>query len=388
MRITSTLIVIALFTIFFRVSGMEITVSLYNEKSISSLLFSPINDNYILIADGKPLDTIPQSNSVYLTVFGDFILISQANGHSGIFRSVHFRSTGENAEFRLRPLHQVLEARDYHGNVTFSVEYLRMKIINSVSLELYIAAVVEAEAGNNSRPEFYKAQATICRTYALKHLNRHSDEGFNLCDEVHCQVHKGRLKRNPVILEATVATQGRVIIDKDSVLITGAFHSNCGGQTVNSEDVWLVARPYLRSVTDPYCIKRNKRTWEKIIPFEDWKNYLIKNGYEENLRNQSVTDFRFVQKTRVSSYRLNGNSLPLSKIRNDWRLRSSFFSVESHPNGTEIIIRGQGFGHGIGMCQEGAMQMAAEGKSAAEIINFYFQGVFTTEYTRLKEFRF
>jgi stage II sporulation protein D len=388
MRLTPVLIFTFFMLSFSGLSGMEVTVSLYNERSISSLVFSPVSGKYILIADGRQLDSISVSDPVYMTIFGEFIMLSMSNGNSGIYRHVHFGGGNETSEFRIRPLHAELDTREYHGSVTFSVEFMRMKIINRVNLEYYIAAVVEAEAGNNARQEFYKAQASICRTYALKHLSRHRDEGFNLCDEVHCQVYKGRLRRNPLILEATLETRGIVIIDKDSMLITGAFHANCGGQTVNSEDVWVSARSYLRSVIDPYCVKKNNRAWEKKIPSEDWKNYLVANGFKISLMNLALGSFKFDQKTRVANYAMLGDTLPFSKIRNDWRFRSAFFSVEINSNDSEIIIKGKGYGHGIGMCQEGAMQMAVEGKNWQEIISFYFQRVSLIDYTKVRDFRF
>ena len=369
-------------------SGMEVTVSLFNERSVSSLVFSPVSGKYILIADGRQLDSVSVSEPVYMTIFGEFVMLSMSNGNTGIYRHVHFGGRDETSEFRIRPLHAELDTREYHGSVTFSVEFMRIKIINRVNLEYYIAAVVEAEAGNNARQEFYKAQASICRTYALKHLGRHRDEGFNLCDDVHCQVYKGRLRRNPMILEATLETRGIVIIDKDSMLITGAFHANCGGQTVNSEDVWVSARPYLRSVVDPYCVKKNNRAWEMKIPAEEWRNYLIANGFRNNLLHSPLSNFRFAQRSRVASYSMMGDTLPFSKIRNDWRFRSAFFSVETNSNGTEILIKGKGYGHGIGMCQEGAMQMAVEGKTWHEIISFYFQGVSIIDYTKVRDFLF
>ncbi len=369
------------------VTGMEVMVSLYNERSVSTVIFSPLSGGYTLIADGRQVVPQPVSQPVYLTVSGELVMLS-IPGHMGIYRSVHLLAHEETSEFKIRPLHTDLDVREYHGSVTFSVEFMRLKMINRVNIEYYVAAVVEAESGNNALPEFYKAQAAICRTYAMKHLNRHMEEGFNLCDEVHCQVYKGRLGRNPVILEATLSTRGIVIVDPDSLLITGAFHANCGGQTVNSEEVWLSARSYLRSVIDPYCVKRNRRNWETKISIEEWKSYLVRSGFREAVMELPSGSLRFTQRNRLASYRLNGDSIPLAKIRNDWRWRSAFFSIEPNTLRTEIIIKGQGHGHGIGMCQEGAMQMAVEGKNWQEIIRFYFQGVSPIEYTKVKDFRF
>ncbi len=388
MKLLFTILISAIGSILFPGLGMEIKVSLYNENNISSLIFSPLTGTYYLIADGRQLEQVAVSEPVYLTAFGDYIMLSRANGYSGIYKSVHFGSENEISEFSLRPLHIDLDVREYFGSVTFSVEFKRLKIINRVNIELYLTGVVEAEAGYNSSPEFYKAQATVCRIYALRQLDRHQEEGFNLCDEVHCQVYKGRLRRYRVIFEATIATQGMVIIDSDSMLITGAFHAHCGGQTANAEDVWLVSRPYLRSVIDPFCVKRNRRNWERIIKIEDWKHYLIANGFNANILQLDPGRLRFYQDSRTAYYRISGDSLPLSKIRNHWRLRSTFFSIDTNHNLSEIVIRGKGFGHGIGMCQEGAIQMAEEGKTWKEIINFYFHGVSVINYSNIKNFQF
>src|SRR5208337_2379392 len=101
-------------------------------------------------------------------------------------------------------------------------------------------------------------------TYALKNSRKHITEGYNLCDMVHCEVYKGRCTKPEIIL-AVSKTSGEVIVDKDNQLINAAFHANCGGQTVNSEDVWSKSATYLKSVNDTFCINMPKARWEKTI---------------------------------------------------------------------------------------------------------------------------
>jgi stage II sporulation protein D len=385
--LTSSLLVLT--TAFFPslTAGMEIHVGLYYQKSLSSILFSASEGCYLFYGDGQLLDTIQTHESVYLSVVDDYVSVNHTGDQSGLYRQVYFGDMNDNGEFLLRPIDGNLEARSYHGHISFVADLGGLKMINRIELEKYIAAVVEAESGNQATLEFYKAQAVICRTYALKHLSRHASEGYHLCDDVHCQVYKGKLKDDPVIAEAAQATRSLVIIDRDSVLITGAFHANCGGQTVNSEDVWLQARPYLRSVTDPYCVVRNNRTWERKIGLDEWRNYLIKTGFDSGTAVSPPSAFRFLQEARTYLYTVRNHSIPFARIRNDWGFRSAFFSVDHAPGGSEIIIRGKGYGHGVGMCQEGAMQMSEEGKLFGDIIIYYFTDVTVTEFERLPPFR-
>ena len=94
----------------------------------------------------------------------------------------------------------------------------RLEFINDVDLDHYVAGVVEAEAGYNLPLEYYKLQAILCRTYALKNLSRHQHEGFNLCDKVHCQVYHHKCGVNDVV-KSTASTSGLVVVDHDLELI-------------------------------------------------------------------------------------------------------------------------------------------------------------------------
>ena len=86
-----------------------------------------------------------------------------------------------------------------------------------------------------------------------------------------------------------------------------------------------------------------------------------------------VTMLNFSQITRLSDYRVGTFSIPLMEIRTDLGLRSTFFSVKVE--GDSVILNGRGYGHGVGLCQEGAMAMASKGFDFKKIIEFYYKGV-------------
>lgn len=95
-----------------------------------------------------------------------------------------------------------------------------------------------------------------------KYFDKHMQDKYNVCDNTHCQAFNGT-SIDTILNKAAMETHNEVIIDQDSVLIISAFHSNCGGQTSSSEDVWLTSQPYLKSVSDPYCINSRNALWRK-----------------------------------------------------------------------------------------------------------------------------
>jgi len=258
-------------------------------------------------------------------------------------------------------------------------------MINESVLDNYIAGVSEAEAGSRSPAEFYKVQAILARTYALAHINKHQLEGFNLCDQVHCQAFFGKT-HEPEILNAVAATKGKVVVDEDMNLIVAVFHSNSGGQTVNSEDVWGKPTSYLRSVQDTFSLKMPNAKWQRKIAMADWLDYLkIKHNYPVEDSSARWYALHFRQDTRKINLEYNNIKVPLKNVRTDFQLKSTFFSLDLV--GDTLIFNGRGFGHGIGMCQEGAMRMAKAGYDYKDVLNYYYKNVHLIDLKDLNFFR-
>ncbi len=100
-------------------------------------------------------------------------------------------------------------------------------------------------------------------------------------------------------------------------------------------------------------------------------------GPDMNGETDNPAVFTFSQKTRQTNYRVGSFSVPLNTIRTELNLRSTFFSVIAE--GDSIILKGRGYGHGVGLCQEGAMTMAEEGHTCKQIIGFYYSDVIITD---------
>ena len=244
------------------------------------------------------------------------------------------------------------------------------RCILETPLELYLPGVLVAEAGKGHAPGFYEAQAIVSRTYTVQAMGRHQPEGFDLCSDVHCQVYKGISTVNDTILSAVMSTQDIILVDHEKKPITAAFHSNCGGHTQGSEAVWQHALPYLRGVEDPFCLTYPHSHWERLIETDAWTSWIrAKSG-------NSATPNQWLPKKRESFLMNREDAIKTAQAREAFGFRSGFFIALDEGDSTRII--GRGFGHGIGMCQEGAMGRAEANHDAWDILSHYFYGVTLT----------
>ena len=300
----------------------------------------------------------------------------------GFASHVELQALSVESVFRIRSVTPELESRIYDDHLLVIPADRYLTLVNRVDMDKYLAGVVEAESGSGAEKEFYKAQSILCRTFALKQMDRHASEGFSLCDGPHCQAYKGKSLSNPEILEAIIETSGLILADYNFKLITAAYHSNSGGQTQRASDVWLKDVDYLQSVVDPYSLHQSHAKWQDTISFEEWKSYLLKNGM------RSVTkipdEIIYIEQMRRKKYFiLDKDSIKMTKIREDWGFKSTFFDM--FPDGDNVLVWGKGFGHGIGMSQEGAMKMASDGFSYQDILRFYFHEVRLMDYRDLPD---
>jgi len=361
--------------------AQKISVSLHNELNLQTVLITPVSGHYTIITEDGNFALSP-NQIIYISRVGDSVRVRDMASHFGTWKRISIVGHTENDAIRINSILPSFPARIYDENLVFYVDFNRLMAINIVDFDKYIAGVVEAESGPSAHIEFYKAQALLARTYALGHIDRHKGEGFNLCDQVHCQVYKGRASRNPDILKATKETSGQVVVDANRDLIVAAFHANCGGQTANAGDVWVTSQDYLVSVPDSYCRNMPGATWEVRIPIDRWREFLIDRGVPA--QDMAPSQFAYATKEREYYYVVAGIKIPTADVRTYFNLRSAYFSVDIVSN--MVRVRGRGYGHGVGLCQEGAMQMARRGRTYQEIIQHYFQGVSITHYTDVNGF--
>ncbi len=362
--------------------SLEVRIAVFHEHLVNAFLFTPGAGDYRIDTERGFLGTCPEGGSWYIIRQKDSLMIRDHAGRWHHGAELLFSAPDQYAYFRAKPALPVLDSREYLADLRVSVSMNSLLMINQIDMEKYIMGVSETEAGSNCELEYYKVQAILSRTFALKNLGRHKTEGFHLCDAVHCQAYKGRNIWNEDVEIGTEVTNGLVLVDEDSVLINAAFHANSGGETRGAEKAWLNGKQYLRPVLDPFSLNQPGARWQKAIPAGEWIRYLQTKGFMLGvLQDTSVLEMNLNH--RQDYYRSGQDSLPLSVIRDDYQLKSDFFSVRFE--GDRILLDGRGYGHGVGLSQEGAMGMARLGYHYTAILNYYYHQVQIIHYMFLVE---
>jgi len=362
-------------------------IGILTDKEIRAIQIHPETEGYKLIADGKTLLSLGLSSRFSLINSEGYVRVKTPEKDLGKFKTVELLTGNSDSYFRLYSILPNGIERVYDDNLLVTSERSGLRIINQVGLEKYVAGVVEAETGKEKHIEFYKAQAIISRSYALNNINRYLRKGYNLNDLVDCQVYHGRARWEPLILEAVNDTKGKVLVDSEMDLITAAFHSNSGGETVSSEVVWSGSLSYLSKREDTFSLDGEHATWERRIGKKKWLDYLTeKYGFDSSDRLLREMAVNYEQENRHVFFLDPIFKIPLKEIRADWSLNSTFFSIQ--PLGTDsLLLNGRGFGHGTGLSQEGAMRMAELGFSYVDILHFYYDDVHIIHLEALEFFR-
>jgi stage II sporulation protein D len=174
---------------------------------------------------------------------------------------------------------------------------------------------------------------------------------------------------NALIYAAANDTRGEVLVNNKGEPAITAYHACCGGITAHASVEWNRDLPYLMPVNDPFCNESTHRNWTQTIPLNEWTAYLEKTGFYAPTDNL----YKLKDAGRQKYLDEENERLPLTGIRKDLKLRSSYFHI-TRDNG-EVTFHGHGYGHGLGMCQEGAMQMAKLGYCYVDILMFYYNNV-------------
>lgn len=261
--------------------------------------------------------------------------------------------------------------RPYLGDFILRPNLIYLEGIVRTPIEPYIAGVVEAEGGSSSTAEaYYKAQAVLARTWLITNFNKHVSEGFHIKDDQSSQAFKGLPhSKNATTIARACASLGDTVALYNGAPIIGFYHSNSGGYTALPEEVWSKALPYCRVVLDPFSKKGSKSTWEKTYSWEEWQKYWSRSI------DWSVSDwtafFNQLPDTRNTQWTLGTQTFKMETVRRDFKWRSAYVLPEATAEG--VVVHGYGFGHGVGMAQQGAMMMGRAGFDWKEILDFYFK---------------
>lgn len=385
MTITKAKLLLSIFILFTAIQSVAISIDvrIFSTNTITQFSFTPISGKYILHADNLPISTdLYKNNTLEFKLKGNKIEISKNNIVLGTCSEATLKTGGLVNAFNVNTGAAKKGERIYDDELQIKIVDNRIQLINRVDLEHYIAGVVQSEVlGSSKDIEFFKIQAIIARTYTLTNIMKHLNDGYNLCDETHCQAYYRRCN-DATITQAVSETFCDVIVNDDGKLISAAFHSNSGGQTENSENVWSIPTSYLKSVQDTFSLKGRNASWEKKMPKKQWLDFFIEKypSLSNNIEKQHQL-CNFSSSNRVK-YILD--SIPMRSLRSAFNLRSTFFSVSE--NKDIITITGKGYGHGVGLSQEGAINMVKLGYKAEAVIKYYYKNVRIVKYTDILKF--
>lgn len=264
--------------------------------------------------------------------------------------------------------------------------------IRKVPLETYVQAAILSEfAPPSGDPDvverMLEVQAIIGRTYALAHLNRHGTEGFDMCATTHCQLFEpSRLTTSKWAAQAATAVQrttATVLWFHDAPVET-LFHADCGGRTSRADEVWTgVGRPYLVSVEDDGPAASAHARWR----YEATKASLIaalnkdpRTRVGPVLRGIQVLDRDGVGRAeRIAIHGSQERIVRGEELREVLALsfgaravKSTWFEIRGVTS--SYIFEGRGFGHGVGLCQAGALARIRTGSTPPMVLQQYFPG--------------
>lgn len=252
-----------------------------------------------------------------------------------------------------------------------------------VSLEDYVLRVVATEASVEDEPEAIKAMAIAARTYALKNIGRHREQGYDFCSTTHCQRFESTEPRT-AMTAAVRETAGLVLRDDWDELAEAYYSASCGGMTANLKSIWNAEAPaYLRGVRDGYCNSGSHYRWTDVIPSAKLLTALRSDPRTDV--GETIRDIAVSKQDRTGRAELLTLVGDRSRSISGWEfkliigrvlgwqfVKSSRFTVSR--SGSEFVFRGGGFGHGLGLCQEGSHVMAERGQSFQQILAHYFPG--------------
>ncbi|NLZ19785.1 MAG: DUF4922 domain-containing protein [Bacteroidales bacterium] len=320
----------------------------------------------------------------------------------------------------------------FAGGLKFIVEGDRIRAVNLVGMEDYLLSVISSEMKSSASPELLKAHAVISRSWLLARMCGRIAAGaacrpdcdsnypaiplegaqrvkgpkveiphrdFDVCADDHCQRYQG--------LTMAVGEKVRTVIDETwgqvlryrGELCDTRYSKCCGGRTELFSTCWEdIDFPYLQSVEDPFCDCENDGILSQVLndydqetrDFHDWTVRYGPGELSELVRRRTGTDFGDIQQLeplergpsgRIKYLRIVGSKhqeaigkeLAIRRALSPSHLKSSAFEVERDPGGA-WILRGRGWGHGVGLCQIGAAVMAARGYDYRSILRHYYPG--------------
>lgn len=338
------------------VSNQTIRVAIVKQAT------SVVIDGEGLLARGENGEAVAVRPPVTLRPGGEGILVDGVG-----YRRLTFSAPGA----------VLVNGKPYRGQAEISFGDRGILVVNELLLEEYLVGLINCEVSSSWPIESVKAQAVIARTYALYRKELKKNAPFHLESSVLDQVYDGCLIEDSRAKRAVSETAGEVLTYNESI-IQAFYHSNCGGKTEASENVWGVRLPYLKGVACEYCLGGTSGTWQQTLELKDIEERLRAAGFKVS----GVTEIRPGARNsrgRLKNITVVSGRSPVTLTGDQFRkvmgygvIKSTNFTLRVSDG--SAIFSGSGNGHGVGLCQWGAKQRALNGFSYTEILSYYYPG--------------
>ena len=264
-----------------------------------------------------------------------------------------------------------------NGGLEIAMRGAALLVVNRVHLEEYVEGVVGSEVNPDWHEELLKTQAVAARTYVLHKKRENEDRPFDVYAGVQDQVYAGRRRVNDAVRRAVEATRGQVITYERRPIFA-AYSSTAAGPTEDAVNVWAKEFPYLRGVECPFDQESPRYEWHVAVPFDVIESRLREEGYAIG-RLATLTPYSMTKAGRVNEVRMLHSGGELIVTGQDFRrilgyatLFSTQFRIDRIER--EVAFSGKGAGHGVGLCQWGAKEMAELGYRYQSILHYYYPG--------------
>jgi stage II sporulation protein D len=336
-------------------------------------------------------------NIAEVTIDGDGILATRENSKAIALSAPFVIKTGKNCiivenssflKLTVGAFSTVLvNGKPYRGFVEITPGENGLLVVNELPIEEYLVGLINSEISSAWPIEAVKAQAIIARTYAVNRKNARKGAIYHLESTVLDQVYSGSIIEDSRSHRAVSETSGEVLVYNGAV-IQAFYHSNCGGKTEASENVWGMSLPYMKGVDCQYCLASGSSTWEQKLTLKEIEEKLKNSGFRVSALSDIIGGSRnnrgrLKQIVAISS---RGETvIPGDQFRKAIGygiIKSTNFTVKV-ANG-EASFSGIGNGHGVGLCQWGSKQRALDGFGYTEILSYYYPG---TDLKKLSDIR-
>lgn len=401
------------------------TISLSNNIYISSNSYSSY-DEALMAALAQDQFVYYSNGSYYIASFSQNASISNNVGTKVIVKFQGGKTIaldGSNNIYLQSSENIVkIENTKYRGKFNFYIKGSNLHAINEVGMQDYLYGVLPKEMMASWEIEALKAQAVVAKNYTITNYNKHKADGFNVCATTHCQVYGGYSAEQEKTNKAVDQTESMVMM-YDSKIAEGYFHASSGGRTESIGNMWNYPLPYMVGVDDPYSLGTPYDNWKVSFTADEIKSALLKRNVDignivgvkilktsendrvmelgilgtkgmytlekDNIRSVlgssklKNTYFTIQNSSTSVSSGVSSNNVNISNknLNNTFKDMDAFLdnkysnSNQSFVSAGTYVFNGKGNGHGIGMSQYGANNMAKKGYNFEEILKYYFKGI-------------